>query len=125
MVLTLVDIERAIAARDPQLGDLLVRYLEQADPDPGKSELSSKTGGSDDDDDDDYDDDDDDDWDDDDDDDDDDGDGGAEEEPPSASLVEEEVVDVPVGAFTYERLSESVAEHALANRNGTERKLAR
>ncbi|HTL38739.1 MAG TPA: hypothetical protein VL326_36660 [Kofleriaceae bacterium] len=37
--LTLADIERAIAARDPQLGDLIVRYLEQDDPDPGHTEL--------------------------------------------------------------------------------------
>ena len=33
---TLADIERAIASLDPQLGELLVRYLEQADPDPGQ-----------------------------------------------------------------------------------------
>ena len=37
--LTLADIERAIAASDPQLGELLVRYLAQDDPEPGRSEL--------------------------------------------------------------------------------------
>ncbi|HUR29615.1 MAG TPA: hypothetical protein VM509_15605 [Planctomycetota bacterium] len=37
--LLLADIERAIAARDPQLGELIVRYLEQDDPDPGQTEL--------------------------------------------------------------------------------------
>ena len=37
--LTLGDIERAIAASDPQLGELLVRYLAQNDPEPGRSEL--------------------------------------------------------------------------------------
>ena len=39
-MLTLVDIERAIAVRDPQLGELLVRYLEQDDPEPGRNELA-------------------------------------------------------------------------------------
>jgi len=34
------DVERAIAARDPRLGALLVRYLEQDDPEEGRSELS-------------------------------------------------------------------------------------
>jgi len=33
------DVERAIKDRDPQLGDLLVRYLDQDDPTPGKAEL--------------------------------------------------------------------------------------
>ena len=37
--LTLADIERAIAVSDPQLADLLVRYLAQPDPNPGESEL--------------------------------------------------------------------------------------
>ncbi|HUJ58550.1 MAG TPA: hypothetical protein VLX92_08660 [Kofleriaceae bacterium] len=37
--LTLGDVERAIAARDPQLGELLVRYLAQGDPEPGRPEL--------------------------------------------------------------------------------------
>src|SRR5689334_280558 len=33
------DVERAIRDRDPQLGDLLIRYLDQDDPTPGKTEL--------------------------------------------------------------------------------------
>src|SRR5205814_6995552 len=33
------DVERAIATRDPQLGELLVRYLAQDDPEPGHDEL--------------------------------------------------------------------------------------
>jgi hypothetical protein len=39
-MLTLHDVERAIAARDPQLGDLIVRYLAQDDPEEGRDELS-------------------------------------------------------------------------------------
>src|SRR5262245_20947144 len=35
----LSDIERAIRDRDPQLADLLIRYLAQGDPDPGKPEV--------------------------------------------------------------------------------------
>src|ERR1043166_3532543 len=42
-MLTLGDVERAIAARDPQLGELIVRYLEQDDPEAGRSELSPTT----------------------------------------------------------------------------------
>jgi hypothetical protein len=38
-MLTFADVERAVAARDPELGELIVRYLEQADPAPGRSEL--------------------------------------------------------------------------------------
>ena len=34
------DVERAIAARDPELGALIVRYLAQDDPEPGRSELT-------------------------------------------------------------------------------------
>jgi hypothetical protein len=34
-----IDVERAIRDRDPQLGELIVRYLEQDDPTPGKTEL--------------------------------------------------------------------------------------
>src|SRR6185503_17335190 len=34
------DVERAIAARDPQLGELIVRYLAQSDPEDGRDELS-------------------------------------------------------------------------------------
>jgi len=37
--LGLADIERAIALRDPQLGELLARYLGQSDPEPGRNEL--------------------------------------------------------------------------------------
>ena len=33
------DLERAIAAGDPQLGELIVRYLEQSDPEPGQPEI--------------------------------------------------------------------------------------
>lgn len=61
-MVTLADVERAIASRDPQLGELLVRYLAQGDPEPGRSELDPGSGagrGSDEDDDDDWDDDDD------------------------------------------------------------------
>jgi hypothetical protein len=39
-MLMLGDVERAIAARDPRLGELIVRYLEQGDPDEGRDELS-------------------------------------------------------------------------------------
>ena len=39
-MLMLGDVERAIAARDPQLGEILVRYLAQDDPEDGRSELS-------------------------------------------------------------------------------------
>ncbi|HLL22409.1 MAG TPA: hypothetical protein VK427_09775, partial [Kofleriaceae bacterium] len=39
-MVTLVDVERAISARDPQLGDVLVRYLTQPDPSPGRDELA-------------------------------------------------------------------------------------
>jgi hypothetical protein len=46
--LTLGDLERAIAARDPQLGDLIVRYLGQDDPEPGRGELDPKDGDDDD-----------------------------------------------------------------------------
>ncbi|MDQ3340700.1 MAG: hypothetical protein M4D80_36540 [Myxococcota bacterium] len=35
--------ERAIAARDPQLGEILVRYLAQEDPEPGRDELRPTT----------------------------------------------------------------------------------
>jgi hypothetical protein len=43
---TLEDIERAIAVRNPQLGVLISRYLEQSDPEPGRDELNPQ-GGSD------------------------------------------------------------------------------
>jgi hypothetical protein len=38
-LLAFSDIDRAIRDRDPDLGPLLVRYLEQPDPEPGESEL--------------------------------------------------------------------------------------
>jgi hypothetical protein len=104
-MLTLVDVERAIANRDPQLGDILCRYLEQSDPDPGKSELSAS--GSDDDDD--Y-------W------DDEDDESSGED---TGDDEHEEVVEVPPGAFTYDKLEESVAQYALSNKTPTERKVAR
>ena len=42
-LLVLGDIERAIAAGDPQLGELVVRYLGQDDPEPGRPELDPTT----------------------------------------------------------------------------------
>ncbi len=39
--LAFADLERAIAASDPQLGELIVRYAEQDDPEPGHDELGS------------------------------------------------------------------------------------
>jgi len=39
-MLMLGDVERAIAARDPELGALIVRYLAQDDPEDGRSELA-------------------------------------------------------------------------------------
>jgi hypothetical protein len=45
---TLADVERAIAARDPQLGEILVRYLAQSDPQPGRDELRPVPEGDDD-----------------------------------------------------------------------------
>lgn len=47
MRLALSDLERAITANDPLLGELIVRYAEQADPDPGHSELDDGTGADD------------------------------------------------------------------------------
>jgi hypothetical protein len=38
-LLELADIDRAIAAGDPELGALIIRYLEQDDPEPGRPEL--------------------------------------------------------------------------------------
>ncbi len=99
-MLTLVDVERAIASRDPQLGELIARYLEQGDPEPGRSELTSATSDNDDD----YDDD---------------------EENSEVAGDGEEIVDVPAGAFTKDRLEEAIAPYALSNKNPTERKLAR
>jgi hypothetical protein len=119
-MLTLADLERAIANRDPQLGDLLVRYLEQPDPRPGRSELlaSVEEAGDDDawDEDEDEDDDDD-------DDDDGDGDGAAASAPSPGDG--EEPVDVPAGAFTKARLVSAISTYELSNKTATERKLAR
>jgi hypothetical protein len=39
-MVTLEDLERAIAVRDPELGALVVRYLAQDDPEAGRSELA-------------------------------------------------------------------------------------
>ncbi len=123
-MLTLADLERAIASNDPQLGDLLVRYLEQPDPKPGRSELLATEGDDGDDGDDDDDDDGDDDWDD--DDDDDDGDADASKPAPAdASSDGEAIVDVPAGAFTKERLKSAISAYELSNKTATERKLAR
>src|SRR4051812_23920370 len=47
-MVTLGDVERAIAARDPQLGELIVRYLAQRDPEDGRSELAPSGDGDDD-----------------------------------------------------------------------------
>src|SRR5262245_16267492 len=98
-MLTLGDVERAIAARDPQLGALLVRYLAQDDPEEGRDELSPTAYEGDDDDDD--------------------GDGDAVFDDDAA------VVDVPPGAVTLDRLSASVSARGLANKTATERKVAR
>jgi hypothetical protein len=86
-MLTLGDLERAIASRDPQLGELLVRYLAQDDPEPGRSELVPT--------------------------------------PPTDGDQDDDAVDVPAGAMTIERLVADVGERGLANKNPTERKLAR
>lgn len=47
-MLTLADIERAIAARDPQLGTVINRYLAQDDPEDGRAELSPSSDDDDD-----------------------------------------------------------------------------
>jgi hypothetical protein len=44
VTLMLGDVERAIAARDPELGALIVRYLAQDDPEAGRSELAPTAG---------------------------------------------------------------------------------
>ncbi len=95
-MLTLGDVERAIVARDPQLGALVVRYLAQDDPDEGRSELSPT-------DDDDFDDDD--------------GDGDG--------TGDDTTVHVPDGAFTIDRLRTAVSQRALVSKTATERKLSR
>ena len=83
-MVTLVDVERAIATRDPQLGEILVRYLAQDDPDPGRDELR-----------------------------------------PTPEDMDEDEVDVVAGAYTIDRLRSEVSERGLANKNPTEKKLAR
>ncbi|HEY3803238.1 MAG TPA: hypothetical protein VGL61_11555 [Kofleriaceae bacterium] len=80
----LADVDRAIAAGDPALAELIVRYLKQTDPEPGRSELEPN-----------YD---------------------PEDEA-------DHPVEVPAGAFTFERLQQAFAQ--LAGKTGTERKLAR
>ena len=84
--LTLVDIERAIAVRDPQLGELVVRYLGQVDPAPGRSELEPEPGDDD---------------------------------------QHIAPVEVPAGAFTFDRLQREVSDGGLRGKNPTEKKLAR
>lgn len=108
--ISFADLERAIANSDPQLSELLVRYLDQDDPDPGAPEVMSpeqldaklaehqagREADSDDDDDDDIDDDYWNDW-------------------PSP----------PDGALTFYTLRQAVAGYALRRKTATERKLAR
>ena len=84
--MTLADIERAIAARDPQLGEIVVRYLEQDDPEPGRNELEPHFDDTD------------------------------------ETAVE---VDVPPGAYTFDRLQREVSANGLRGKNPTEKKLAR
>jgi len=98
-MVTLGDVERAIAARDPQLGALIVRYLGQDDPEDGRSELAPTAEP-----------------------DDDDGDGGD-----GGAVFDDDVapVDVPPGAVTLDRLAASVSPRGLENKTATERKLAR
>ncbi|HEX4451539.1 MAG TPA: hypothetical protein VH143_11745 [Kofleriaceae bacterium] len=68
-LLELADVDRAIAAGDPELGALIVRYLAQGDPEPGRPELD-----------------------------------------PSYDSDDESAheVDVPTGAFTFDKLRETV-----------------
>lgn len=96
-MLTLTDLERAIAIRDPQLGELLVRYLEQADPNPGHSELPAAANDEL--------------W------------TAAEGE--AADAQEEAEVEVPAGAFTIDRLKQSLGGNEWKNKNATEQKLTR
>ncbi|NVB84054.1 MAG: hypothetical protein HOV81_37105 [Kofleriaceae bacterium] len=84
-MLTLADVERAIAVRDPQLGELIVRYIEQADPKPGRDELEPH--------------------------------GSTDEDAP--------VIEVPPGAYTFERLQREVSAAGLRGKSATEKKLAR
>lgn len=45
MAVVFADLERAIAARDPSLGALFVRYLAQEDPEPGRDEAQPTDDG--------------------------------------------------------------------------------
>ena len=45
MAVVFADLERAIAARDPALGELFVRYLAQDDPEPGRDEAQPQDDG--------------------------------------------------------------------------------
>jgi hypothetical protein len=98
-MLTLDDVERAIAVADPELGPLICRYLEQDDPDPGYSELYpdaySQPAAFD-------------------------ADGDGDDDDDSTRSPE-----VPPGAFTKERLESELAPRAMANKTPTERKLTR
>jgi hypothetical protein len=96
---TIGDLERAIAIRDPQLGDLLVRYLEQEDPNPGHSELPA--AGRDDL------------W------------TAADGEAAADAEDAEAEVEVPAGAFTIYRLKQGLQGHEWQNKNATEKKLTR
>lgn len=107
----LADLERAIAARDPQLGELIIRYLEQPDPEPGRSELTAGESPGEDTDED---------WD------------EVDEEAAADGGGDgdgdgdgDEIVEVPPGAFTLDRLESAVSDYELSNKNATERKLAR
>jgi hypothetical protein len=84
-MVTLADVERAITARDPRLGEILVRYLAQGDPDPGRDELRPTGDGDD----------------------------------------TDDEIDVVAGAYTIDRLRGEVSGPGLANKNPTEKKLAR
>ncbi len=98
-MVTLADLERAIAIRDPKLGELLVRYLEQDDPAPGHSELPLAgrddlwTAA--------------------------DGEAAADAEDAEAEVV------VPAGAFTVHRLRQGFQGNEWQNKNATEKKLTR
>lgn len=96
------DIERAVEDRDPQLGDLLVRYLAQDDPLPGRPEAGDPVGTV-----------------------------GADGAAPDADGAgtddagEDDAPEPPAGAMTLARLRHAVSPQALRGRTATERKLAR
>jgi hypothetical protein len=95
-MLTLADLERAIAIRDPQLGDLLVRYLEQGDPEPGHDELPKA-----------------------------DAEEMSVAEGEAAADQEDAEIEVPAGAFTIDRLRQAISGGEWSNKNATEKKLTR